>query len=125
MGKTGIAPAYGWETIMTPNDVRTHWWLPAAVLATAGLFFLTAAPPGTAQTAGGQQPAVAAGVDIERATLARPGRTPEVSTEELRRILAERSATVFDARPFMEFAIGHIPGALNVAAKPGQPMSLY
>lgn len=68
----------------------------------------------------------AAADDIQRATLAQRGaRTPEVSTEELRRILAERSATVFDARPAMEFALGHIPGAVNLAAKPGQPMSLY
>jgi len=74
----------------------------------------------------GAQPAPAAAIDIERATLARPGqKTPEVSTEELRRILAGRSATVFDARPAMEFAVGHIPGAVNVSAKPGQPTSLY
>jgi rhodanese-related sulfurtransferase len=52
-------------------------------------------------------------------------RTPEVSTEELRRILAERTATVLDARPFLEYAISHIPGARNVAAKPGVPMSMY
>ena len=48
-----------------------------------------------------------------------------VSTEELRRILVDGSATVFDARPFMEFASGHIPGAVNVSAKAGMPMSLY
>jgi rhodanese-related sulfurtransferase len=52
-------------------------------------------------------------------------RTSEVSTEEMRRILAERSATVLDARPFLEFAVSHIPGARNVAAKPGVSMSLY
>ena len=52
-------------------------------------------------------------------------RTAEVSTGELRRILAERAAFVFDARPHLEFAISHIPGALNVAAKPGVPMSAY
>lgn len=52
-------------------------------------------------------------------------RTSEVSTEELRRILADRSATVLDARPFLEYAIGHIVGARNVAAKPGVPMSMY
>ena len=51
--------------------------------------------------------------------------TPEVSTEELRRVLAEKSAVVFDARPFREFAVSHVPGARNVAAKPGVPMSLY
>jgi rhodanese-related sulfurtransferase len=52
-------------------------------------------------------------------------RTKEVSTDELRRILAEKSATVFDARPFKEFAISHIPGAINVAPKPGVPISVY
>jgi rhodanese-related sulfurtransferase len=49
----------------------------------------------------------------------------EVSTGELTRILADRSATVLDARPALEFAISHIPGALNVAPKPGVPASLY
>jgi rhodanese-related sulfurtransferase len=51
--------------------------------------------------------------------------TQEVSTEELIRILANRSATVLDARPALEFAISHIPGALNVAPKPGVPPSMY
>ena len=52
-------------------------------------------------------------------------RTPEISTEEFRRVLEEGRATVFDARPFNEFAISHVPGARNVAAKPGVPMSMY
>ena len=51
--------------------------------------------------------------------------TPEVSTEELRRVLADKSALVLDARPFREYAVSHVPGALNVAPKPGVPMSLY
>lgn len=60
------------------------------------------------------------------ATLAEPNqKTTEVSTEELREILAERTATVFDARPHLEWAISHIPGALNVAPKPGVAMSVY
>jgi rhodanese-related sulfurtransferase len=64
--------------------------------------------------------------DILKATLAQPQeKTAEVSTDELRRILAEGSATVFDARPHLEFAISHIPGAVNVAPKAGVPMSLY
>lgn len=49
----------------------------------------------------------------------------EVSTEELVRILENRTATVLDARPALEFAISHIPGALNVAPKPGVPASMY
>lgn len=69
-----------------------------------------------AQSAGG----------IRQALLAEPGqKTGEVSTEELRGILADKSATVFDARPFLEYAVGHIPGARNVAAKPGVAMSMY
>lgn len=63
---------------------------------------------------------------IHQAKLMEPDqKTKEVSTEELRHILAEKSATVFDARPFKEYAISHIPGAVNVSAKPGVPVSLY
>ncbi|MBI4542849.1 MAG: hypothetical protein HY705_07455 [Gemmatimonadetes bacterium] len=52
-------------------------------------------------------------------------RSAEVSTEELQRILAEDQAVVLDTRPHLEYAISHIPGALNVAARPGVPMSMY
>lgn len=93
---------------------------PAAVLFAA--FTAVLAPLSSAAA----QPATVAGLDIHRATLAQPNQaTGEVSTEDLRRILVERSATVFDARPGMEYAAGHIPGAVNVSAKPGQPVSLY
>jgi rhodanese-related sulfurtransferase len=63
--------------------------------------------------------------NIQSAVLGQTQATAEVSTEEVRRILADGSAVVLDARPFQEFATGHIPGALSVAAKPGVPMSLY
>ena len=63
---------------------------------------------------------------IHQAVLGESNRhTSEVSTEELRRILAEGTATVFDTRPFLEYAVSHIPGARNVAAKAGVPMSMY
>ena len=63
---------------------------------------------------------------IFEATLAEPNqKTTEVSTEELRRILVDGAAAVFDARPTKEYALSHIPGALNVAGKPGVPMSQY
>jgi rhodanese-related sulfurtransferase len=52
-------------------------------------------------------------------------RTREISTEELQTILSNRSATVLDARPSAEYATSHIPGAVNVAPKPGVPMSMY
>ncbi|MDQ5855104.1 MAG: rhodanese-like domain-containing protein [Actinomycetota bacterium] len=67
-----------------------------------------------------------AGPSVYDATLSEPGQsTREVSTNELRRILAEHSALVFDNRTPLEYAIGHIPGALNVSPKPGVAMSLY
>lgn len=69
---------------------------------------------------------VQAQCDIQKATLAEAGQaTPEVSTEELLQILSTGSAVVFDVRPFQEYATSHIPGAVNVSAKPGVEMSLY
>jgi len=63
---------------------------------------------------------------IRQAVLGEPDeQTPEMSTEELSRVLVDGSATVFDARPQQEYAISHIPGARNVAPKPGVPASEY
>jgi rhodanese-related sulfurtransferase len=50
---------------------------------------------------------------------------PEVSTQDLQRIIRERSAIVLDTRPHLEWSLGHIPGAINVAPKPGVPIALY
>src|SRR5439155_10089566 len=64
--------------------------------------------------------------NIYQATLGESGqRTVEVSTQKLRGILADMSAVVLHARPLREYAISHIPGAKNVAAKPGVSMSAY
>ena len=52
-------------------------------------------------------------------------KTQDISTAELRRILRDGSATLFDARPPREFAISHIPGAVNVAPRPGMPPHRY
>lgn len=52
-------------------------------------------------------------------------KTPEISTARLRQILADKSAVVFDARPHQEYAMSHIPGALNLAPKPGVSKALY
>jgi rhodanese-related sulfurtransferase len=49
----------------------------------------------------------------------------EVSTEEFQQILADDDTVVLDSRPHLEYSISHIPGALNVAARPGVPMSMY
>ncbi len=61
-----------------------------------------------------------------QAVFAKPGSSvPEVSTEELEQILKDQSAMVLDTRPYLEWSVSHIPGALNVAPKPGLPIALY
>ncbi len=61
-----------------------------------------------------------------QSVFAKPGSgVPEVSTEELEQILKDQSAVVLDTRPYLEWSVSHIPGALNVAPKPGVPMALY
>ena len=63
---------------------------------------------------------------VHQAVVAKPGSSvPEVSTMELEQILKDRSAVVLDTRPYLEWSISHIPGALNVAPKPGLSMALY
>lgn len=52
-------------------------------------------------------------------------KTAEVSTQELRQIIKNGEAVLLDARPPMEYAISHIPSALNVAPQPGRPAHLY
>jgi rhodanese-related sulfurtransferase len=50
---------------------------------------------------------------------------PEISTRQLKQVMASGSALLLDTRPFEEWARGHLPGALNVAPKAGMEMSLY
>ena len=74
---------------------------------------LMMAPPGLTQT-------------VFDTTLGEAGqKTAEVSTQELREILRSGGSLLLDARPPMEYAISHIPGALNVAPQPGRPPHLY
>ena len=50
-----------------------------------------------------------------QAVFADPGTSvPEVSTEQLAQILQARTATVLDTRPYLEWSISHIPGAINL-----------
>ena len=65
-------------------------------------------------------------INIDSATLGEANpKTPEISTEDMRRVLADNNTTVFDVRPALEFAISHIPSALNVSQKPGTTKALY
>jgi rhodanese-related sulfurtransferase len=64
----------------------------------------------------------AQGIGIYQATLGETGlTTAEVSTAEVRRILADGSAIVLDTRKPSEFAAGHLPGACNVQSKDDVP----
>ena len=49
----------------------------------------------------------------------------ELTNEQFHRVLANAKAIVLDTRPHLEFSISHIPGARNVAARPGVPLSMY
>jgi rhodanese-related sulfurtransferase len=52
-------------------------------------------------------------------------KTAEVSTAEVRRILADGSAILLDTRKRAEYVAGHIAGAKNVAPPQGAPASEY
>ena len=43
--------------------------------------------------------------------------TPEITTEELQKVLAAGSTPVFDVRTAKEYAIAHIPGTINIYEK--------
>lgn len=68
--------------------------------------------------------ASAQGGSIQQATLVEPNaKTGEVSTEQLRHILADGSAIIIDARPRAEFDAGHIPGAHIIDAPSGDQVA--
>lgn len=89
-------------------------WSAAMMLVTV-LLVLVAAGAASAQ-----------GPSVYQTTLEEANqKTSEVSTDALRRVLANGSAVVLDARPHLEYAMSHIPGARNVAPKAGVSMSMY
>ena len=68
--------------------------------------------------------ALAQGSTIFQATIGETGqKTPEASTEDVRRALADGSAVVLDSRKRSEYVAGHIAGAKNAGAEPGAPPS--
>lgn len=95
------------------------------MVVTAAAWFVMQAPNAQAQAAivGMQEQSVQL---VRQAIFANPGfSVPEVSTEELERILKDQSTIVLDVRPPLEWSVSHIPGALNVAPKPGVDIALY
>ncbi len=76
-------------------------------------------------TAGAANVAIAQG-SVLQATLGETNqKTGEVSTEEVRRILADGSAMLIDSRKRSEYAAGHIAGAKNAAPEPGAPPAAF
>ena len=88
----------------------------ASVVAAVGLVVALGAP----DVSGAQTP-----LEIDKAVLLDAESTTNISTEELRQALEDRRPLVFDVRPFREYAISHIPGAINVAPKPGTSREEY
>lgn len=71
-------------------------------------------------------PASAAASSVLTAALLEPdATTPNVSTEEMEAAIASGDVLILDTRPRREWAISHIPTALNVAPKPGTSKALY
>lgn len=107
------------ERATTTTRPRGRWWGSVLGALAAGLLLAQAGwgPSGSA---------LAQALTVFQTTLGEANqKTAEVSTEELRRLLTDGSTMVFDSRPHLEYAISHIPGAQNVSAKPGVPMSVY
>jgi rhodanese-related sulfurtransferase len=50
-------------------------------------------------------------------------RTAEISTEQMRQVVADGSAIIIDTRPRAEFVNGHIPGANNLSGAPADPVA--
>ncbi|HVR82023.1 MAG TPA: rhodanese-like domain-containing protein [Luteimonas sp.] len=118
-----IALMLTWALEMTPAGVTfepTRMGNKRMWLVSGGLAVLAAAWYFLGQPATRVQPAQPSATQVQPV---RP--SAEVSTQQLKRILAQEQAIVLDTRPHLEFAISHIPGALNVAARPGIPMSMY
>lgn len=106
--------------MISMSQAGGRWWpsVLSALAAGALLALVGWAPSGGS--------ALAQALTVFQTTLGEANqKTAEVSTEELRRLLGDGTTMVFDSRPHLEYAISHIPGALNVSAKPGVPMSVY
>jgi rhodanese-related sulfurtransferase len=80
--------------------------------------FFTAAVAGTALAAGD--------TSIFDSALIEPAEsTPNISFDEMKKIVHDGAANIFDVRPYNEYAVGHIPGALVVGQKPGSTNEAY
>ena len=99
--------------------------LTTALALCAFMLVATACAP-TADRAPAADEATATKPTVFEATLGEANaETLEVTTEELIAALAGGEAVLLDTRPHQEWATSHIPGAENVAPKPGVSMAFY
>src|SRR3954468_8816676 len=73
----------------------------------------------------GARPAAQSAFTVFDGTLGERDASPELSTAEFKAALADSKTIVFDARPYAEFAVSHVPGARSVAGKPGTTPAKY
>jgi len=97
--------------------------------AGAALLVATSAILAYPATAAAQKPTEAGkACAVAHATSGEMGQpTAEISTDQMEAALAQiqEGVLVIDARPYQEFAMSHIPASVNVAPKPGLPMSQF
>ena len=117
---------------MLPSSSRRSLYrllLAGSVVVSLVAGALEAREPGSpkAPPSGASGPAATVGAHpaVLDGTLQDEDPVPEISTAELQRVLNDRSAVILDARPFAEYAVSHIPGALSVPGKPGLPPAQY
>jgi rhodanese-related sulfurtransferase len=103
--------------------------LAGSVVVSLAAGALSAREPGPTKVppSGASSPAAMVGThpSVLDGTLQDQDPVPEISTAELQRVLNDRSAVILDARPFAEYAVSHIPGAISVPGKAGLPPAQY
>ena len=106
---------------MRDNIRKSGVWHLAALLTLVSMTTAADAPPGPSHA-----PCL-----VNHGIVGESGETgesaPELSTEQME-VALERDISrpvVIDARPYEEYAVSHIPGAVCVGPKPGLPMSQY
>ena len=115
----GMALGWGNRDIFKEGSVRrksmTLTFAHVAGFSLAAMVTLTVADVARAQS-----------ITVYQATLGETDqKTGEVSTEEVRRILADGSAIVLDSRPPAQYQAGHIPGVQHVPLPGDAPPSEY
>jgi len=99
---------------MRDNSKKSRWRHPGVAGMAAAVALLTAAPAAAQRS----PETTGKGCAIEHATTGERGQpTAEITTDQMEAAVAQvrEGVLVFDARPYEEYAMSHIPGAVDVA----------